>query len=470
MINPEDIPDPNIRKWYVEGYLNKPSIWTPRDQTHASLLAGGENIESHAAEARTTVCELEKIIKPGWVCLEYGCGFGRILRLLAEKLGNQIKLIGIDFNAGMIALAKEYCKTEYCNNVLLKEMFPTECPDIPCQDHSVDFIYSQAVMLHQNIQQLKHIFSEFNRVLKLDGCMRHDFQSTSSAGKDLSRKALELGYPVYAYSMQDICSIANLYGFHVYRQRPEKDSEPRCSYLFTRVPRSSIDKDTLYSIIAEKRIARSIDLLSDSCFEGCKILDIGGTELTKKKIFTNLNIPMEYKYINQEIDIRSDQIPHDDNSFDIVISWETIEHLWSIQVGGMLSWSGIENFWKESYRLLKKGGTFFITTPNRFCPRTFRTFCLGICPHVYPAENLHVGHAREFSARDLRNIVTSLGMFQKNRIFSENVYDNSYKVGAYDIDYESDEFLGWEQKMEKMIGRKLKPEEKGDTLFFIGNK
>lgn len=239
--------------------------------------------------------------------------------------------------------------------------------------------------------------------------------------------------------------------------------------IYKLIYQSSIGDD--YKKIAAKRIVKSIIYLSDLCKDNDNILDIGGSDEIGKIISQSIKKNISYKYINQTtIDIRKEKLPYDDNQFDIVISWETIEHLWVIVGDGLLGWDGVKNFWRECHRVLRDGGLFFLTTTNRFCPRILRTFCLGILPHIYPAENLCTGHVREFSARDFRNITTSLNMFQENRIFSENVYNNAYEVGAYDIDYKSDDFLVWEQKMETMIGRSLKPEEKGDTLFFVGNK
>ena len=40
-------------------------------------------------------------------------------------------------------------------------------------------------------------------------------------------------------------------------------------------------------------------------------------------------------------------LPYDTETFDIVISHETIEHFWLLKRGGMLSWDGVINFWNE---------------------------------------------------------------------------------------------------------------------------
>ncbi len=55
----------------------------------------------------------------------------------------------------------------------------------------------------------------------------------------------------------------------------------------------------------------------------------------------------------ERCDLERDRIPHDDESFDLVLAQEIVEHL--PDCGHLL---------RESYRVLKKRGYFFLTTPN----------------------------------------------------------------------------------------------------------
>ncbi len=225
-----------------------------------------------------------------------------------------------------------------------------------------------------------------------------------------------------------------------------------------------------YQFIAQNRYFRSIQHLSDFCTPHAKILDIGGGENVGSIISQVFNIPVDYQYVNSETDIRTDPLPFLNDYFDIVISWETIEHLWSFETGGLLSWKGIENFWRESNRVLKNTGTFFLSTSNRFCPRVYRTFMMGLLPQVYPSMVLKPGHIREFTGDELRQLAKSLQIFTKNVVLSEDVYNKAFKVGAYDIDYNSARFKKWVNKMEDSLESPLKTEEKGDTLFFFAQK
>ena len=55
-----------------------------------------------------------------------------------------------------------------------------------------------------------------------------------------------------------------------------------------------------------------------------------------------------------KLNLEKDKFPFKDNSIDLIVSHEVIEHL-----------HDIGNYIKESYRILKKGGIFLLKTPNR---------------------------------------------------------------------------------------------------------
>jgi 2-polyprenyl-3-methyl-5-hydroxy-6-metoxy-1,4-benzoquinol methylase len=76
-----------------------------------------------------------------------------------------------------------------------------------------------------------------------------------------------------------------------------------------------------------------------------------------------------------------------DNEFDIVVSFETIEHL-----------HGVEAYLDEMTRILRPGGTFLVSTPDR------RISSVLYCYFGRPANKHHV---REYTERELLNLLST---------------------------------------------------------------
>lgn len=62
--------------------------------------------------SRHDPAKLERIltllgVKPGYIVLNVGCGTGVMTGRLAERVGDNGKIIGVDFSAGMVAEAKK---------------------------------------------------------------------------------------------------------------------------------------------------------------------------------------------------------------------------------------------------------------------------------------------------------------------------------------------------------------------------
>lgn len=228
-----------------------------------------------------------------------------------------------------------------------------------------------------------------------------------------------------------------------------------------------LDQANNYGQVGKFRIMFSVATWK-TFYSGGSILDIGGTPLVKRCM--EMEGITDYAMLNQEAgDVRSVRLPYEDGSVDNILAWEIIEHLWSFQDDGLIGWKGITHFWSECHRILKPGGKFFLTTTNRFCPRTFRCFCNGLRPQIYPPiateKELLKGHCQELSSADLRNIAMTTQMFVNSRIWSENCYSH-----VHDIPYDSDEFKKWVSKFRKLLGRDLQEDETGDTLFFMSTK
>ncbi len=94
---------------------------------------------------------------------------------------------------------------------------------------------------------------------------------------------------------------------------------------------------------------------------GSKIIDIGGSKLSKRGMFNINEYDLDVKYLNisekAEPDYLADaaDIPVEDNTFDGAILGEVLEHI-----------SHPESVLKEAHRVMKSGASLLITTPFLF--------------------------------------------------------------------------------------------------------
>jgi len=83
-----------------------------------------------------------KVASPAGVCLELGCGVGRVTRFLARRFG---RVLGVDISDGNLALAQRYLQNEHIDNVdwlLLRNLQQLE------EVESFDFFHSVHVLQH----------------------------------------------------------------------------------------------------------------------------------------------------------------------------------------------------------------------------------------------------------------------------------------------------------------------------------
>lgn len=103
-------------------------------------------------------------VRPGQVVLDLGCGAGLDLLLAAERVGAQGRVIGVDANDDMLAIATK--RVAHLGNVELKK---GRIEALPVASGSVDWVISNCVI---NLAADKErVFSEIARVLKPGGKM-----------------------------------------------------------------------------------------------------------------------------------------------------------------------------------------------------------------------------------------------------------------------------------------------------------
>jgi SAM-dependent methyltransferase len=137
----------------------------------------------------------------------------------------------------------------------------------------------------------------------------------------------------------------------------------------------------------KKEIPKDSFVLEVGCGEGY------GTSLLAKSGFSIVGLDIDeetIKNVSQKYQTQNcrfvwydgKKIPFDDETFDVVISFQVIEHI-----------QDDFSFVKEINRVLKKGGKLFLTTPNRL---------YRLKPNEKPRNPFHI---REYAPLDLRELL-----------------------------------------------------------------
>lgn len=216
-----------------------------------------------------------------------------------------------------------------------------------------------------------------------------------------------------------------------------------------------------YLTIAHDRLLIAADSLAGFLEPESRILDVGGNEQIQEVLEGIFQRKLDYHWTNHlGFDLREHPLPHPDESFDVVLCWETIEHLWSIVPGGTVSWDGVLHACREMRRVLRPGGHFHLTTTNRVCPRTFANFVRGEEGQIKSASWGNEGHIREFSGPELLRMARETGF--------ENAQATSFN--GYGLHFGEDKVKHWRPRMEKAFGRQLRGDEVYDTLLMVATK
>lgn len=146
--------------------------------------------------------------------------------------------------------------------------------------------------------------------------------------------------------------------------------------------------------------------------KSAKILDVGCFPPHLSAALTKLgHLVYGISFFNEKktlprvskINIENQKLPYQDNSFDLILFSEVLEHLIEYP----------DNFFSEVYRLLKKEAYFFITTPN--AARLQNIALLLLNKNIYPPlpqfQSTHIQdgtiyhrHNREYTLPELNTI------------------------------------------------------------------
>ena len=147
--------------------------------------------------------------------------------------------------------------------------------------------------------------------------------------------------------------------------------------------------------------------------ENLKILELGGkgasTKLIKKFF-------PKWEIVNYDKDLRDPNWDLEDDSFDLILNMEVVEHLTDQFVGlvnnpeycydynAKFIYSGVMNCMVECNRVLKKEGHMFLTTPNIHGYINLFKMLVGEIPYQWP------NHIREYTYEELESIINKSGL------------------------------------------------------------
>jgi len=151
------------------------------------------------------------------------------------------------------------------------------------------------------------------------------------------------------------------------------------------------------------------------------------------------------------VNLESDELPVEDETFDTVICCEVLEHM---ETDPMFMLSSVN-------RVLKTDGMLFLTTPNVLSSRGLHKIVRGVEPyffmHYHRSGNLY-RHNYEYTAKSLKMILSAAGF--KSDVWTEDLFEDAVldtvralRVAGFKIENIGDNLLAVAYKKSGIVDR-----------------
>lgn len=175
-----------------------------------------------------------------------------------------------------------------------------------------------------------------------------------------------------------------------------------------------------------------IQKLKENYIPGKRFLDVGSlrgymmiaafligynvTGVDLKKFVDETRVLCEkYNFINLPLDLEKDPLPFVENSFDVIVLSEVLEHL-NFHAGRVFS---------EMARVLKKGGIIIVTTPNLSRLNNIVKLVLNKSINAELDQTFNdTTHYREYTAEEISYFMKTVGLSNIKTTFTNFKYPN----------------------------------------------
>lgn len=217
----------------------------------------------------------------------------------------------------------------------------------------------------------------------------------------------------------------------------------------------------------------SYNYVASKLNSNCEVLDLGsgegyGTYFLSKSVRNIIGIDVDKKIVNHANDkYASDNCTFDifngsktnfkNESFDAIISFQVIEHVINDQI-----------FLNEIYRLLRPGGTLYLTTPNK----TMRLY-----PLQKPWNKFHLKEYYPFELKQLLenkfNIIDLFGIMGEQKIMDmemKRIYNAQRKFNKIFVKFAPTAILSIKASLDRLIGELVSSDKKHSFEDIFSNE
>lgn len=208
-------------------------------QLASSTEAGRQLIQDEAWRPETEALLSRIGVQPGWRCLDLGCGAGGMLDLLAEQVGPDGEVIGVEQDRRLLAAAGQRVESFGLKNVSLIQ---ASLPGLELPPASFDLVHCRFLLAH--IPDPEAVLAEMVELARPGGTVlvqepdhdTLDYLPASPAWRllkqallalvrrhsdpNLGRRALELLHGASLHDLELRTAILQLSGGHPYMSMP----------------------------------------------------------------------------------------------------------------------------------------------------------------------------------------------------------------------------------------------------------